>query len=398
MKGMKKWISLALSAGLMAGMLCTGALASEGPWGHGGSSSSVTPEDASQGTVAQVGDSVQVTLNDGTVATFTSAHLNGTITFTEFFSGEPVTLKVILVEPGCIVYSTSPSGNVYTSVDEVYAANDEGGAASVFCHHYDLMQDGRVEHNMNDMSLLGNAYVNFGPIPDWWADDYVTSLSSFFAEDGQYCPVTQEVLDQFCSHLGIEVEGAPAQDTEEETTQPSAQVFSDVPPDAWYAEYVQTVYEKGLFSGTGDGVFSPNANMTYAQFLVVLSQFSGEEIPASGGAWYQGYVDWAGEKGLIPSEIQDGFAPDAPITRQDMAALFGAFLNAYDHGDEAVNSGAGSFSDADGIADYAQEGVTLCWRLGIMGGNADGTFAPQATATRAQVAVTMVQMARVMGR
>ena len=63
MKGMKKWISLALSAGLMAGMLCTGALASEGPWGHGGSSSSVTPEDASQGTVAQVGDSVQVTLN-----------------------------------------------------------------------------------------------------------------------------------------------------------------------------------------------------------------------------------------------------------------------------------------------------------------------------------------------
>ena len=138
--------------------------------------------------------------------------------------------------------------------------------------------------------------------------------------------------------------------------------------------------------------------MTYAQFLVVLSQFSGETIPASSGAWYQGYVDWAGEKGLIPSEIQDGFDPDAPITRQDMAALFGAFLNAYDHGDEAVNSGAGSFSDADGIADYAQEGVELCWRLGIMGGNADGTFAPQATATRAQVAVTMVQMARVMGR
>ena len=50
-----------------------------------------------------------------------------------------------------------------------------------------------------------------------------------------------------------------------------------------------------------------------------------------------------------------------------MAALFGAFLNAYDHGDEAVNSGAGSFSDADGIADYAQEGVELCWRLRELG-------------------------------
>ena len=398
MKGMKKWVSLVLSAGLMAGMLCTGALASEGPWGHGGSSSSVTPEDASQGTVTQVGDSVQVTLNDGTVATFTSAHLNGTITFTEFFSGEPVTLKVILVEPGCIVYSTSPSGNVYTSVDEVYAANDEGGAASVFCHHYDLMQDGRVEHNMNDMSLLGNAYVNFGPIPDWWADDYVTSLSSFFAEDGQYCPVTQEVLDQFCSHLGIEVEGAPAQETEEETTQPSAQVFSDVPADAWYAEYVQTVYEKGLFSGTGDGVFSPDANMTYAQFLVVLSQFSGETIPASDGDWYQGYVDWAKKKGLIPSEIQSGFDPDAPITRQDMAALFGTFLGTYDHDSSTVNSGDAAFADGGSIADYAADGVQTCYELGIMSGKDGNAFDPLGTATRAEVAVTMTQMARVMGK
>ena len=195
--------------------------------------------------------------------------------------------------------------------------------------------------------------------------------------------------------------GGPAQGEQESTQEPpeqTQQVFSDVPPDAWYAEYVQTVYEKGLFSGTGDGVFSPDANMTYAQFLVVLSQFSGEEIPASGGAWYQGYVNWAGEKGLIPPEIQDGFDPDAPITRQDMAALFGTFLNAYDHGDETVNSGAASFSDAGGTADYAQEGVALCWRLGIMGGNADGTFAPQATATRAQVAVTMVQMADIMER
>ena len=195
--------------------------------------------------------------------------------------------------------------------------------------------------------------------------------------------------------------GGPAQGEQESAQEPpeqTQQVFSDVPPDAWYAEYVQTVYEKGLFSGTGDGVFSPDANMTYAQFLVVLSQFSGETIPASDGAWYQGYVDWAKEKGLIPPEIQSGFDPDAPITRQDMAALFGTFLNAYDHGDEAVNSGAASFSDAGDIADYAQEGVALCWRLGIMGGNADGTFAPQATATRAQVAVTMVQMADIMER
>ena len=65
---------------------------------------------------------------------------------------------------------------------------------------------------------------------------------------------------------------------------------------------------------------------------------------------------------------------------------------------ELVNSGDPGFTDAEDIADYAQGGVALCYQLGIMGGNEDGTFAPDANATRAEVAVTMVQMARVMGR
>ena len=60
--------------------------------------------------------------------------------------------------------------------------------------------------------------------------------------------------------------------------------FSDVSASAWYAGYVQTVTEKGLFSGTGEGLFSPESSMTYAQFLVVLYQFSGDQLPASPGA------------------------------------------------------------------------------------------------------------------
>ena len=81
-----------------------------------------------------------------------------------------------------------------------------------------------------------------------------------------------------------------------------------------------------------------------------------------------------------------------------MAALFGTFLSLYDHSGETVNPGQASYKDAGAIADYARSGVQLCYQLGIMSGGSDGTFNPQATATRAQVAVTMVQMARVMGK
>ena len=188
----------------------------------------------------------------------------------------------------------------------------------------------------------------------------------------------------------------PEPEEPEEPEQPQ-QIFSDVAPTAWYAGFVETVYEKGLFAGAGDGTFAPEANMTYAEFLTVLSQFSGETLtPVTGGAWYDTYVQWA--QPLIPAGMAEDFDPVAPITRQDMAALFGTFLSLYDYSAETVNPGQAEYTDAASIADYADGGVQLCYQLGIMSGGDDGSFAPEATATRAQVAVTMVQMARVMGK
>ena len=107
-------------------------------------------------------------------------------------------------------------------------------------------------------------------------------------------------------------------------------------------------------------------------------------------------MDWADEAGLVPGGMQ-GFNPDAPITRQDMAALFGNFLERYDYSAQPVADEEPAFADAGSIAGYAAGGVTLCYQMGLMSGNDDGIFAPTATATRAQVAVTMTQMARVMG-
>ncbi len=177
------------------------------------------------------------------------------------------------------------------------------------------------------------------------------------------------------------------------------QLFPDVDPKAWHAPYIKSAVEKKLFTGNADGTFGPDHPMTYAQFLTVLSQFSNDDTSApAGSAWYQGYVDWAKNKNLIPAEILSSFNPDAPISRQDMAALFGAFLSAYNVGFETKNPDQPSFLDQNTIPAYAAEGVALCYKAGIMSGNADGTFAPNGTATRAQVAVTMTNMAAIMGK
>ena len=247
-----------------------------------------------------------------------------------------------------------------------------------------------------------SAMTNFERVRNLSTGEYQYGINQQFTlpETGAYeLTAFDEGIWTTTAYVTAEGSGSAQPDPEPEQPEEPATVagFTDVAADAWYASFVETVAEKGLFSGNPDGTFAPNANMTYAQFLVVLSQFSGETVtPVEGGAWYEGYVNWA--QPLIPAGMAEGFNPNAPITRQDMAALFGTFLNAYDYSAEPVNQDDPAFTDAASIADYADSGVELCYQLGIMSGNTDGSFAPLNTATRAEVAVTMTQMARVMGR
>ena len=231
---------------------------------------------------------------------------------------------------------------------------------------------------------------------DFYDSDYSASSdgATFVPEPGVIYMLQESNQMDWFQYMYIMVEGGGT--TTEPEPEPE-QIFSDVAPDAWYAGFVETVYEKNLFAGTGDGTFAPEANMTYAEFLTVLSQFSGETLtPVFGGAWYDTYVQWA--QPLIPAGMAENFDPVAPITRQDMAALFGTFLSLYDYSADPVNPGQAEYTDAASIADYAESGVQLCYQLGIMSGGDDGSFAPLAKGARAQMAGNTVQTARVMGR
>ena len=253
---------------------------------------------------------------------------------------------------------------------------------------------GTLFHSFSPLHLSNlEAYVDGKMV---MSSDYVNPEVEGLPARGIYKIQVYSDIDGYAGDAWVTAEGSGSGQPDPEPEQPQ-QVFSDVAPTDWYAGFVQTVYEKGLFAGTGDGTFAPGANMTYAEFLTVLSQFSGETLtPVTGGAWYDTYVQWA--QPLIPAGMAENFNPTAPITRQDMAALFGTFLSLYDHSAQTVNPGQATYTDARSIAPYAGGGVQLCYQLGIMSGGSDGAFNPQATATRAQVAVTMVQMARVMGK
>lgn len=178
--------------------------------------------------------------------------------------------------------------------------------------------------------------------------------------------------------------------------------FDDVPSDFWAADSIGFVTQKGLFEGTSDNTFEPNAQMTRAMYVTVLNRFGTKvgpqwriecEAPASfddipDGEWYSDAVAWAGGTGIVNGVGDNCFAPNQSITREQMAVMIVNFANACGvH--LPTNLQELSFEDEDSIHDWAVDAVHIAQRAGIINGRDDNNFAPLDVATRAEVATIM---------
>ena len=89
--------------------------------------------------------------------------------------------------------------------------------------------------------------------------------------------------------------------------------FWDVPEDAYYAQAVSWAVERGMATGTGEGMFSPDAQCTTAQVVTMLWRGMGSPEPVGAnpfsdvpaGCYYEKAAVWAYEAGLV-SETQFG--------------------------------------------------------------------------------------------
>lgn len=173
--------------------------------------------------------------------------------------------------------------------------------------------------------------------------------------------------------------------------------FTDVAEDAWYHDYVYDLVYRGVVNGMTATTYEPEGKLTRAQFVKLLA-CSLEEAETlkthegkhpfkdSEGHWAEAYIAWAKDKGIVEGVSATEFDPEAPITREQMATIFGRY--ALKQGIELPKDAAPaeSFPDADKISEYAREFVELMRIAGILNGYEDGTFRPQGNATRAEAA------------
>ena len=169
--------------------------------------------------------------------------------------------------------------------------------------------------------------------------------------------------------------------------------FSDVPSGYWATGAIDQVVATGVMNGVGGGLFAPDQIVTRAQFAKLLALSLGlppSAAPATytdvaAGAWYAPYVASVAQAGLMTGVTATTFAPDQPVTREEMAVLITRAM-------KLQPTGGLGYSDATKVDSWATSGVVAASSSGYMTGYPDGTFQPLATVTRAQAAAVAARL------
>jgi uncharacterized protein YjdB len=167
----------------------------------------------------------------------------------------------------------------------------------------------------------------------------------------------------------------------------------------WANEAVNNMGSRIIISGTGDGVFDPNRDITRAEFAAIvvrglglrpenrLSVFT-DIKPAD---WFSGVVETAYEYGLIKGYEDGSFRPHDKITReQAMLIVSRAMKMTGLQTGESANRMLDAFTDVGDVSSWALNGARDSVYAGIIVGRTQDELAPKAVITRAEVA-TMIQ-------
>ena len=90
----------------------------------------------------------------------------------------------------------------------------------------------------------------------------------------------------------------------------------------------------------------------------------------------------ASRLGLVYGVGNGKFAPNAKITREEMATILARFLKSVNV--EISNAGGNTFADHDKISKYARESVYELQAMGLMSGYENNQFRPKTNASREQ--------------
>ena len=174
--------------------------------------------------------------------------------------------------------------------------------------------------------------------------------------------------------------------------------FVDVSETDWYAGSVGEAYELGLMSGKEMNVFDPAGNVSAAEAVTIASRLhslytKGGNVTgiSAGGEWYQSYLDYAFQNGIIGKGLYEGDVTKTATRAQFAEILANALPKEALYEINRISDDA--IPDVKMSSAYA-ESIYMLYRAGILSGNdGSGTFLPQSSISRAEAACVIARMA-----
>lgn len=133
----------------------------------------------------------------------------------------------------------------------------------------------------------------------------------------------------------------------------------------WYIPFVEKAYQCGIMSGMTPTTFEPGTSMSRAMFVKVIANLEGldldNNIPTvfsdvQVGRYYTGPIGWASQNGIVNGISPTEFAPNSPVTREQMCAMIVRYAECKNIVlDQSISPV--TFADENKISNYAKEYV-----------------------------------------
>lgn len=175
--------------------------------------------------------------------------------------------------------------------------------------------------------------------------------------------------------------------------------FGDMAGFAWAQKAVEALASKGVTTGTSSDTFSPEQEVSRADYIVMLVKALG--LTANAGDsfqdvttadYYSEAVGIAKALGIIEGSDAQHFNPKAPITREDLMVITARALQQAHRLDMSnETSTLDTFSDNMDVSSYAKAAIATLLKTGLVQGNGQG-IVPKAYTTRAEAAVILYRL------
>ncbi|WP_222429929.1 cadherin-like beta sandwich domain-containing protein [Paenibacillus cremeus] len=179
--------------------------------------------------------------------------------------------------------------------------------------------------------------------------------------------------------------------------------FTDV-ANHWAKAAVNDMGSRMVIEGTGDGIFSPDRDITRAEFAAIIVRGLGLKLEngatpfsdVKSSDWYSSAINTAYAYHLI-SGFEDGtFRPNDKITREQAMVIIAQAMTITKLKDKLASHAAEdilrSFTDAADASSWAVGGIADSAEAGIVTGREGARLAPKAFITRAEVAAIVQRL------